>query len=133
MAIRAILAALTMMLSVGVFREAAAQDAAETAVILGGAAHAQAGAGSLGAAISRSFDNAGHALRAPSARAVSHRSAYRTARPRAAHAVADIKESGDPFKGTNAPVYRLDNGASISATGGFTAAADASCVKDCPR
>lgn len=133
MAKRAFLAAVATMLAVGVFHPAAAQDAAETAAILGGAGPSHSGASSLSAAISRTFENAGNAFRAPSARPVSHRAAYRPARPRAvAHAVADARESGDPFEGTGAPIYRMGNGASISATGGFTPAADARCVKDCP-
>ena len=132
MAKRAILAALATMLSVGLFHEAAAQDAAETAVILGGVGHAQTGANSLGAAISRSFNNAGNAFRAPNARAVSRRQAAIGARPHAAHAVSIMRETGNPFAGMNTPIYRLDNGASISASGGLTPAPDARCVKDCP-
>lgn len=132
MAKRAFLAALATMLSVGVFHPAAAQDAAETAAILGGAGPAHSGASSLGAAISRSFENAGNAFRAPNARSTSRRPTYRTARPHATHAVSVMSESGDPFEGVDAPIYRMDNGASISATGGFTPAADARCVKDCP-
>lgn len=129
---RVFLVALATILSVGAFHEAAAQDAAETALILGGAGHAQSGASSLGAAISRSFDNAGNALRGSGARTVTHRQAYRTAGPHAAHAVSDMRESGDPFEGTNAPVYRLGNGASISASGGLTPEPNVRCVKDCP-
>lgn len=132
MATRAILAALATMLSVGVIHDATAQDAAETAVILGGVGHAQGGANSLGAAILRSFDNGGNAFRASSARTPAHRPASPTARPRAAHAVPVTEETGDPFEGTNAPIYRLGNGASISASGGLTPDPNVSCVKDCP-
>lgn len=132
MANRLVLATLATMLSVGVFQEAVAQDAAETAIILGGVGHAQRGASSLGAAISQSFNNAGNAFRAPSARTVSHRPVSAAARSRAAHAVPVVEESGDPFEGTNAPIYRLGNGASISASGGLTPEPNVRCVRDCP-
>ena len=132
MAKRAILTALAAIFSIGAFQEAAAQDAAETAAILGGVGHAQGSANSLGAAISRSFNNAGSAISGSSARSVSHRRASAAVRPRAAHAAPVMEESGDPFAGTNAPIYRLGNGASISATGGLTPEPDVRCVKDCP-
>ena len=131
MAKRAVLAALATMLWAGMFHQAMAQDGAETAIILGGAGHAQAGGSSLGAAISRSFDSVGKALGRSSARAVPHRPVYRMPRQRAAHAVAAMRETGDPFKGTDAPIYRLGNGAAISATGGLTPPPGARCVRDC--
>lgn len=133
MAERAVLAAVAIILSAGVFHAALAQDAAETAVILSGVGHTQAGAGSLGAAISNSFHNAGNAIGASNARTVSRRSASPTIRPRAAHALSVIMDSGDPFEGMNAPIYKLGNGASISASGGLTPGPNVSCVKDCPR
>jgi hypothetical protein len=129
---RAILAALAATFSIGAIHTAAAQDAAETAAILGGVGHAGGSANSLGAAISRSFDNAGRAIGRSSAITVSHRPASAAARLRATHAVPVREASGDPFEGVNAPIYKLGNGTSISATGGLTPEANVRCVKDCP-
>jgi hypothetical protein len=129
---RAILAALAATFSIGAIHAAAAQDAAETAAILGGVGHAGGSANSLGAAISRSFNNAGRAIGGSSVRTVSHTPASAAARHRVTHAVPVREASGDPFEGMNAPIYKLGNGASISASGGLTQEPNVSCVKDCP-
>jgi hypothetical protein len=130
---RAVIVALTAAaLAVGVARAAAAQDAAEAAIILGGAGQSQAGAQrSLGAAIANSFNSAGNAIGAANAGTVARGHTSSTARPRTGAAQA-LAVSRDPLMGTHAPTYRLSNGASIRVSGGLRPEPGATCVKDCP-
>jgi hypothetical protein len=131
MAKRAAFMALATMLSLGVFGPSLAQDAAETAIILGGSGHSAAGAGGLSDAISKSFNHASAAIGGSGARSVSHRPATTSARPRAAHAMAIMTGPSDPFAGIHAPVYKMSNGVSISASGGLTPEPGLRCVRDC--
>lgn len=100
----------------------AAQDAAETAIILSGTGQAQGRAQrSLGQSISASMGNAANAVAATN-RARSQAPTYR---PRARHsgktgnfAIA-LPGDVDPLERTDAPSYALANGASIRVSGGL--------------
>lgn len=126
---RSALALCGALLAVGVPGAAAAQDAAETAQILAGTGQSQGGAArSLGGNISQSMNAASNAVRAArsgDAPASGHRAA-------AAPQPFGIPENVDFLEGTDAPTYRLGNGASIRVSGGLIAAPATTCVKDCP-
>ena len=121
----------------------AAQDAAETAVILSGTGQAQGRAQrSLGQSISRSMGNAADAIAATQAQ-----SQGRTYRPRAArrggagHFAIALPARVDPLENTDAPTYALANGASIRVSGGLRVPLDkqvsqppeADCGANCPQ
>ena len=101
-----------------------AQDAAETAIILGGTGTAQGRAQrSLGSAISRSMGNAANAVAAANA---NRQRTSQTPRRRArgsgkggGHFAIALPGDVDPLAATDAPVYALGNGASIRVSGGL--------------
>jgi hypothetical protein len=119
-------------LPVGPVSTAAAQDAAEAA-ILGGSGQAQAGASrSLGTAMSNSLNAAANAIGGGTPnRGGTHSSSAAIARVRPAQAMIGSPVSSDPLAGTDAPTYRLGNGSSIRVSGGLIPAANAACVRDC--
>ncbi|MCT2559374.1 hypothetical protein N0B51_10330 [Tsuneonella sp. YG55] len=99
-----------------------AQDAAETAIILGGTGAAQGRAQkSLGSAISRSMGNAANVL-ATQRRArqgAPHRASPRPRRHAGANFAIALPGDVDPLAETDAPRYDLANGASIRVSGGL--------------
>lgn len=115
--------------SLGLTCAGAAQDAAETAVILSGAGQSQGGAArSLGSTISRSMGAAANAVRGARPNPGYVASRRRAGNVRQAPAIpADV----DMLEGTDAPTYRLGNGASIRVSGRLIEAPRTSCVKQC--
>lgn len=99
---------------------AVAQDAAETAIILGGTGTAQGRAQrSLGSAISRSMGNAANSVQAASRRG-SYQAPRRQARSRGqkdSHFMIALPADVDPLANTDATVQALGNGASIRVSG----------------
>ncbi len=99
-----------------------AQDAAETAIILGGTGAAQGRAQkSLGSAISRSMGNAANVLAAQrrAQQGVPHTPTRRPHRRGGAHFSIALPADVDPLANTDAPTYDLANGASIRVSGGL--------------
>lgn len=101
---------------------AAAQDAAETAVILSGTGQAQGRAQrSLGQSIARSMGNAADAVAATTqarAPAPSNRRQARRSGGAGNFAIA-LPGDVDPLERTDAPRYDLANGATIRVSGGL--------------
>ncbi len=99
-----------------------AQDAAETAIILGGTGAAQGRAQkSLGSAVSRSMGNAANVLAAQqrAQRGTPHRTSRRPHRRGGANFAIALPADVDSLAGTDAPSYDLANGASIRVSGGL--------------
>ncbi|MGX7953730.1 hypothetical protein ACWPM1_14355 [Tsuneonella sp. HG249] len=100
----------------------AAQDAAETAVILSGTGQAQGRAQrSLGQSISASMGNAANAVAATN-RARSQAPTYRPrarGSGKAGNFAIALPGDVDPLDRTDAPSYELANGASIRVSGGL--------------
>lgn len=101
---------------------AAAQDAAETAIILGGTGASQGRAQkSLGSSIARSMGRAANAVASTNG----HGSSPAPRRPRHAksktggHFAIALPGDVDPLSATDAPTYKLENGASIRVSGGL--------------
>lgn len=97
-----------------------AQDAAETAIILGGSGASQARAQrSLGAAVSRSMGNAAIAVSVQQRRQPRvERRARGNANGAGEFAIA-LPSDVDPLENSDAPSYVLDNGAIIRTSGGL--------------
>lgn len=117
-----------ILLSVGVSNSAVAQDAVETAQILSGTGQMQGGGRSLGSAISRSLNGAGDVIAGSTS---APRTANAGANP-AIHRTDPVPANVDPLARSDAPTYRLGNGASIRVSGGFQSDPVTSCVKNCP-
>ena len=129
MARKTALAICVAMLAIGVPPPAAAQDAAESALIVGGVGQGQAKAQrSLGTAITNSINSASNSVRASTSPAPmrSRRQARNARGP--VHIAAGV----DPLEGTDAQSYHLDNGASIRVSGGLRPPPKPACAKDCP-
>lgn len=104
----------------------AAQDAAETAIILSGTGQGTGSKASrsLGGSIARSMGNAAHAINATNrARAQmprSYRPQGRRSRRGGGSGFAIALPAGvDPLETTDAPSYALENGATIRVSGGL--------------
>lgn len=113
---------------------ATAQDAAESAIILGGSAHSQVRAQrSLGAAVANSLGGASNVIASTNARSAAHENVTSNSRPdqRRAQALTAVPPTGDPLKGIAAPTYKLSNGSSIRVSGGLRPAAQTTCVRYC--
>ncbi|WP_338466519.1 hypothetical protein RXV95_13300 [Novosphingobium sp. ZN18A2] len=115
-----------------------AQDAAESAMILSGTGQGQASsARSLGSSIANSMNAASREIRTQRASGnASGRAHYRRRTrgvARTGAVSAAIPANADMLKGTDAPTYKLGNGASIRVSGGLVQAPTTSCVKDCPK
>ena len=100
----------------------AAQDAAETAIILSGTGQAQGKAQkSLGSSISRSMGNAANAVAAANRSRVQPSSV--TTHPRRTRGGANfaipLPADVDPLERTDAPSYVLGNGSTIRVSGGL--------------
>jgi hypothetical protein len=100
-----------------------AQDAAETAIILGGTGQVQGRAQrSLGTSIARSMGNAADAIAATSrarpSGTVVRRHAGRSNRGAGKFAII-LPGDVDPLEKTDAPSYELANGATIRVSGGM--------------
>ena len=109
---------------------AAAQDAAETAIILGGSATSQAhGQRALGSAISHSIGGAANAIERPSANSAPPR---RRHAQRGGYPAEPLPSGTNPLAGTGAPSYRLENGATLTVSGGLAPSAGTTCLKGCP-
>ncbi len=121
-----------VLLTIGWAPAASAQAAAETAVILSGTGQATGSASrSLGSAISGSINAASAQIQAArNGGSVANGGGRRRASGYAAYAIpADV----DMLEGTDAPTYRLGNGATIRVSGTFVQGAETSCAKDCPQ
>jgi hypothetical protein len=96
---------------------AAAQDAAETAIILSGTGQAQARAAkSLGSSEAGGIGRAANAVSiTQSQRSLPHRTRNRKGRHFSIALPADV----DPLEGTDAPSYLLNNGSTIRVSGGL--------------
>lgn len=117
--VRGILASFGFLVAGG---PAVAQDAAETAIILGGTGASQGRAQrALGSSISRSMGNAANAVAV-----ANQRSSYPTPRRQrrvntktGGHFAIALPGDVDPLETTDAPTYRLTNGTSIRVSGGL--------------
>lgn len=108
---------------------AMAQDAAETAIITAGTGAPQArGARSLGSAISDSMNRAAGAIRVQSRGAPLPRRGPASQGNPAGTIAADV----DVLENTDAPGYRLGNGATIRVSGRLNPAAGTVCTRNCP-
>jgi hypothetical protein len=125
------LAVMAAVLWLGGARVAAAQDAAESAIILGGVEHSAGAQSGLGAGIANSLNAAGNSIRTANTATEAQGQKSSAARPRARTAQAALV-SGDPLTGTNAPTYAVAGGASIRVSGGLRPEPGATCIKDCP-
>lgn len=115
----------------GASAPAVAQDAAETAVILSGTGAGQAKAQrSLGAAVRGSIDGAAATVRS-AGRSQGSAGRRATARSGVAVAGAELAADSDPLEKTDAPAYKLGNGATIRVSGRMNPSASTSCVKNC--
>lgn len=96
---------------------AAAQDAAETAIILSGTGQAQTRAAkSLGSSAAGGIGRAANAVSITQ----SQRSSPRRARSRkSGHFSIALPADVDPLEGTDAPSYLLENGSTIRVSGGL--------------
>jgi hypothetical protein len=120
-----------VLLTIGWAPAASAQAAAETAVILSGTGQATGSASrSLGSAISGSINAASAQIQAArNGGSVANGGGRRRASGVAYAIPADV----DMLEGTDAPTYRLGNGATIRVSGTFVQGAETSCAKDCPQ
>ena len=122
----------------------AAQDAAETAIILSGTGQGQGRAArSMGQSVARNMGNAANAV--PVSPRRSQPRAHRAHGPRGSKAgkfAIALPADVDPLENTDAPTYALANGASIRVSGGLrgplskqsrtpTSASD--CGPNCPE
>ncbi|MFZ9394482.1 MAG: hypothetical protein ACO25F_00285 [Erythrobacter sp.] len=108
-----------------------AQDAAESAAILAGTGSAQAKAQrSLGGAIRGSINGAAATVRS-AVRSDGRTSSQARSRSGVTVAGAAIAADVDPLEKTDAPAYRLGNGATIRVSGRMNPSASTSCVKNC--
>jgi len=133
MSIRSVLTASAALITMGLAAPACAQDAAEAAQILSGVGQSQGQASrSLGSAISQSMNSASAAIAASrSGGGGGHVSRGR--RSHAAHGVYSVNSDADSLKGTDAPSYTLNNGASIRVSGGLVGTPQGTCEQDCPK
>jgi tripartite-type tricarboxylate transporter receptor subunit TctC len=111
-----------------------AQAAAESAIILGTTGTATGGASrTLGNAISRSMNRAANVITTTGSGGASAVTATARSRTGGVRVGQTIPASGDVLEGTDAPTYRLANGASIRVSGGMSShAAETVCTEDCP-
>ena len=118
------------LIAFGLSGAASAQDAAETAQILGTTGQSQVSAGrSLAKAISHGMNAAGDAINSrPHANHAASR--HRRGNARATYA---LPANVDPLANMDAPVYRLANGTTIEVSGGLIPAQDTTCLKNCPE
>ena len=127
---RSALAISAALLALGAAGNAAAQDAAETATILSGTSQQAKAQRSLGSAISRSINNASNAIR--SSRNAGPVAIRGPSRNRGSGGAYRITAHGDPLAGTDAPTYRLGNGASIRVSGVLRPEEETVCISNCP-
>ena len=135
MAGKAVLAICGALLAIGGSFPALAQDAAETAVILSGAGQPAGRASrSLGSAISGSINAASAQIRSVrNAEPTTGGHQPRTAGDaRAITSDQAIASDIDMLEGTDAPTYRLGNGASIRVSGTFIQDPGTMCSRNCP-
>ena len=108
-----------------------AQDAAESAIILSGTGAGQAKAQrSLGAAVRGSIEGAATTVRGAARGQGSPRGRAPSGNGVVVSGTALAADS-DPLENTDAPAYRLGNGATIRVSGRMNPAAGTSCVKNC--
>ena len=131
---RTVLASASALVAFGASYPLAAQDAAETAIILSGSGSGQAKASqSLGDAISRSIGGATAAINArPNARAKGRTAAQQRARG-PIQIQSAIPADVDPLEGTDAAAYKLGSGATIRVSGRLNPSAGTVCIKECEQ
>lgn len=107
---------------------AAAQDAAETAVILSGSSGHGKASNSLGNAVRGSINSAASAVRS-----APKRSNANTSRRNAHRGPVQIQTipSNDPLEDTDASRFTTSSGATISVSGRMRPSASARCVENC--
>ena len=108
----------------------AAQDAAETAVILSGSSGQSKAANSLGNAVRGSVNSAADAIRAVP-RNSSNRSTARTGNRRGPVQIQTAIPTNDPLENTDATRFQTGSGATISVSGRMRPSAGARCVENC--
>lgn len=119
--------ALGAVLALTLAAPAAAQVAAETAILSGSATAQGRASRSLGSAISGSLRRAGDAV----TRTRANSAATRRAPNASAVPGGVLPRGGNDLKGTDAPTYRVGNAASISVSGRLIQGAGATCVENC--
>lgn len=107
----------------------AAQDAAETAVILSGSSGQGKAANSLGNAVRGSVNSAADAIRA--AQRQPNRTNARTRNRRDPVQIQTAIPSNDPLENTDATRFQTGSGATISVSGRLRPSASARCVENC--
>ena len=107
----------------------AAQDAAETAVILSGSSGQGKAANSLGNAVRGSVNSAADAIRA--AQRNSSRSNARARNRRGPVQIQTAIPTNDPLEDTDATRFQTGSGATISVSGRMRPSAAARCVENC--
>lgn len=107
----------------------AAQDAAETAVILSGSSGQGKAANSFGNAVRGSVNSAADAIRA--AQRQPSRTNARTRNRRGPLEIQASIPSNDPLENTDATRFQTGSGATISVSGRLRPSASARCVENC--
>ena len=126
---RALILSSAVTLTFGGATPVLAQAAAEEAVVLSGTSAGTGRASSdLGNAVSGSINSATRQIRAIP-RGAAGRSNQR--RRSGASGVGTLPANSDPLVNTNAPAYRLDNGATLRVSGGLRNSAAARCAENC--
>ncbi len=111
----------------------AAQDAAETAVIVSGSGAGQAKASrSLGNAVSGSLDSAAGVIRSTQ-RARRPASRNRRSRNGGVRIGSEIPSGVDALEGTDAAAYKTDGGATIKFSGRFVPSGKTECDENCAK
>ena len=108
----------------------AAQDAAETAVILSGSSGQSKAANSLGNAVRGSVNSAADAIRAVP-RNSANRSTARTGNRRGPVQIQTAIPTNDPLENTDATRFQTGSGATISVSGRMRPSAAARCIENC--
>ena len=107
----------------------AAQDAAETAVILSGSSGQSKAANSLGNAVRGSVNSAADAIRAVPRN--SSRAAPKRNNRRGPVQIQTAIPTNDPLEKTDATRFQTGSGATISVSGRMRPSASARCVENC--
>ncbi|WP_340587433.1 hypothetical protein [Erythrobacter alti] len=114
---------------------AAAQAAAEEAMILSGSRGTGAAARDMGESVRGSIGGAADAVAATNAAANARRGSSRarttTSQPRGRSSGYWITNAVDALEYHNVPTYRMNNGAILKVSGTLMATRDAACLRNC--
>ena len=126
---RTVLPILAALMPLALSTPAAAQAAAETAVILSGTGQGTGSAArSMGSAVANSINNAANQIQATR----NGGGGSGQGQSRTAQAGYVITVGGDALEGTDAPTYQMGNGASIRTSGSLRRPAAPTCSQNCP-